>query len=400
MVNHHKILGKGALRSLSLAAAFCLVSFCAAAQEPSSGDDTTPIISSAATNDPELVQLRRAQAYLKSRPDDLRTTVVTAQRFIAKGKRENQPRYLGMAEALIETWLSQYDPHPAIMLAKADILQFRHQFHAAIEILKDIPNFGAEGAAALLMRSNLHQLKGDFDQAANACAQLARELNFMADICDLHLQSLRSEIEPARSKLEALIARLELPVEIRAWATGKLADMSSRQGEPLEALEYLQELAPEQVSTALKSQMMDLLLLLDRPGAVLQMVATDDNSEGLQLRRLRALKMTGENWRGPISSLVVSRISPQQEGGANPHARELAYFHHYLTGDTEAAYSAARENWDLQREPIDIRLLFETAHRAGKLEEVADAIDWISQTKYQDVYLASFLHTHPSEGSE
>lgn len=397
MVTHHQIPGKGAVRSLSCAIVAASLCFGAAAQEQPLPADTAPIIMSAASQDPELVQLRKAQAYLKSRPDDLRMTVLTAQRFIAKGKRENQPRFLGMAEALIENWLSKYETHPAILLAKADILQFRHQFSQAITILEGIANAGVEGAAALLMRANLHQLKGDYDQAEGACSQLARELKFMADICEFHLQSLQGEVEPMQLKLEALIARLELPGEIRAWATGKLADMSSRRGQPLEALEYLEGLAPEQASAALKSQMMDLLLLLERPSAVLQMIAADDNSEGLQLRRLRALKMTGENWRGPISYLVLSRISPKVAGDANPHARELAYFHHYLTNDVEAAYLAARENWDLQREPIDIRLLFETAHRAGKLEDVADAIEWISQNKYQDVYLASFLQTQNSE---
>lgn len=359
--------------------------------------DNAPIIASAISQDPELAQLRRVQAYLMSRDDDLRTTVWAVQRFINKGKRESEPRYLGMAEAIIENWLSKYDAHPAVLLAKADILQYRHQFDDALVLLSEIPNAGVEGAAALLMRANLFQLKGDYDATRAECGRLARELSFMSDICKLHIESFSGEIEPSQRKLEALIAQLELPTEIRVWAVGKLADMSNRRGKPQEALEYLQKIKPEQASGALRAQMFDLLLLLERPNAVLQMIDIGEKSEGLQLRRLRALKMTGENWRGPISQNLLGRISRPATDASNPHARELAYYHHYLTGDVEAAFEAATENWNLQREPIDIRLLFETAHRARKLETITDAIEWISQKKYQDVRLAQFLQVKPGQ---
>lgn len=395
--NKHR---KGGL--LPLSAALLCTSLCAghfaSAQETSQADDLAPIVRSLAASDPELVRLRKLQDYLKTQPDDLRTTVWTAQKFVAKGKEENDGRYFGYAEALIAPWMATKDVHLAVTLIMADILQYRHAFDAALELLVGPQPRSREGVAAILMRANLRQIQGTFATAKQDCRLLMQDVKTMADICELSLSSLTGELDPSQEKLTELLRRTQLPSEIKIWAVGKLADMLVRQGRPLEALTYLQEASIAGSSSAMQVQLQDLLLYLERPAEVLKLISVDVKSDGLQLRRLRALKMMGQNWRGPTSKKLLQSIAGTPGDTANPHARELAYFHLYLTEDASSAYQAALANWQQQKEPIDTRLLIETAYKAEKLDEVGEAITWIVENRYQDMGLAAFLQAGRSDG--
>lgn len=393
---------KGGILPLSAAAVAIWMNapFAANAQDSAGAEDLTPIAKSLTAQDPELAQLRKIRDYLRSHPDDLRSTIWAARKYVAKGKQHSDARYFGYAEALIKPWLDKEDVHPAVLLVMADIQQYQHAFDDALSLLRRVQSRTLEGVSATLMRSNLHQVMGAYEDAIRNCRLLESDLNLMANICELSLLSLTGDLESSHEQLRNLLDRAQLPPEIKAWAVGKLADMLIRRGRPMEALDYLQNVDQGLASAAMQTQLHDLLMTLERPNAVLTLISADEKSASLQLRRLRALKMIGENWRGPMSQRLLSMISDDRSDGPNPHARELAYFHLYLTEDFRAAFAAAQSNWAQQKEPIDTRLLFETAHQAGSLEELGNAIAWVLKNQYQDETLASYLQGDGSPQQE
>jgi hypothetical protein len=59
------------------------------------------------------------------------------------------------------------------------------------------------------------------------------------------------------------------------------------------------------------------------------------------------------------------------------HLREQARFELDVQGDAGRALDLAIRNWQVQREPIDARLLYEAAVAAGNASQVAEARRWL-----------------------
>jgi hypothetical protein len=70
------------------------------------------------------------------------------------------------------------------------------------------------------------------------------------------------------------------------------------------------------------------------------------------------------------------------------HQREQARFELYLRGDARSALALARRNWEVQKEPADMRILLETALAAGDKAAAKPVLDWIGAHGVQDQALA------------
>jgi hypothetical protein len=66
------------------------------------------------------------------------------------------------------------------------------------------------------------------------------------------------------------------------------------------------------------------------------------------------------------------------------HVREEARFTLHLLNDPNAALKLARENWGVQKEPADIRILLEAALAAHDAAEADAARDWLKKTGLED----------------
>ena len=73
------------------------------------------------------------------------------------------------------------------------------------------------------------------------------------------------------------------------------------------------------------------------------------------------------------------------------HVREEARFTLHLLDDPRAALRLAQENWQVQREPADIRILFECARAAGDTASVETARAWLTATGLEDGRLEKYF---------
>ncbi len=69
--------------------------------------------------------------------------------------------------------------------------------------------------------------------------------------------------------------------------------------------------------------------------------------------------------------------------GDTVHRREEARFALWLDDDPARALALARENWDVQREPADLRILAEAAAAAKDAATMQLVRDWLATTRLE-----------------
>jgi hypothetical protein len=70
------------------------------------------------------------------------------------------------------------------------------------------------------------------------------------------------------------------------------------------------------------------------------------------------------------------------------HLREEARFALHLLNAPAAALKLAQENWQVQKEPADVRVLLESALAAGDAAAVGAVVEWLGQSGLEDVQLS------------
>jgi hypothetical protein len=105
----------------------------------------------------------------------------------------------------------------------------------------------------------------------------------------------------------------------------------------------------------------DVMLDEGRYDDVLALLAGREESDGLLLRA--AIAETRLARGGELAAEMKRRIEASRARGDRIHLREEARFALEVEGDVEAALRLARENFAVQREAADARLLAECAVR-------------------------------------
>ena len=62
-----------------------------------------------------------------------------------------------------------------------------------------------------------------------------------------------------------------------------------------------------------------------------------------------------------------------------------------MRGDAKAALALAQKNWEVQKEPADMRVLLEAAIKAGDKAAAAPVVDWVTKHAMEDVAIARML---------
>ncbi len=135
--------------------------------------------------------------------------------------------------------------------------------------------------------------------------------------------------------------------------------------------------------------------LLDRndPKAAQDLLDGKGDADVLLLRRAIAARRLGDSRLAEWSAILTERFdaAAAAAGNARVHLREEARFRLEVEGDAAKALELAQANWQVQREPADVRLLLEAALAAGDAKAARPALDFIKETGLQDARLAPLL---------
>ena len=294
-----------------------------------------------------------------------------AQFYITRSRATGDLRFLGYAEAALQPWLNQ----PAALVLHATLLQSRHAFEAALEELDRALAMQPGNSQAWLTRATILRVLGRYAQAIASCDRVADAA--ITTLCNSSIRSLTGHLESAYTTLVSLPTQA-LSDAARAWRCSELGEMAERLGRDDAAERWFTaglNLAPDDLYT--RAAYSDLLLRQGRNAEVLQLLANYRSMEPMLLRV--AIASAGDG-----AQTLANAFSVEEQRGDAVHRREQARFLLDVARQPRQALAAARENWQIQREPDDILILLRAAGAANSPADARPALEFVHQHQLED----------------
>jgi predicted Zn-dependent protease len=248
---------------------------------------------------------------------------------------------------------------------------------------------------ALLTRATVLTVLGRYDDARRDCAALAGKAAPIVVLgCEATPASLSGRAAPAYDALVQSLGYARSDPAMREWALTLAAEIAARRGDFAAAERHFRAaLALDPRDAYLKGAFADFLLDRNRPQEVLPLVRDDTRNDVLLLRlALAEQRLTGQREAFAAHRAdLAARFDAARRRGDRTHRREEARFRLSIENDPKAALSLAVENWRVQREPADLRILIEAAHVIRDAGALSLARDWIDAHHLEDrMALAAF----------
>ena len=337
--------------------------------------------------DPVQQELRRLRSQLAARPNDLTLAAQLAQRYIALARSETDPRYLGYAQAVLAPWWWLASPPPQVRLLRATLLQSTHQFNPALDDLKAVLAADPNNPQAWLTRATVQTVQGDYAGATASCARLSNLSTELVTItCIANIGTVTGRALKSEQLLDLTLERsANAPADLQVWALTLLAEMAQRRDDAVVAeARFKRALTMAPRDSYLLGAYADFLLERQRPREVLTMLNDQTRIDALLLRRALALQQLGDQRQALAADVkeLAARFDAAMQRGDTVHQREQARFELKLRHDPATALTLARKNWDVQKEPADIRIYLEAALQAR--DAAKPVLDWVAQNHTED----------------
>jgi uncharacterized protein (TIGR02996 family) len=335
--------------------------------------------------DPRVRELSSLRASLAADPKNVALAVRVARLDIEEARARSDPRYLGYAQAALATWWDLPEPPPPVLLLRATIRQSVHDFDRALGDLDALVKLTPDDPQAWLTRSVVLGVRGRYDEARQSCAPLAgRTTPLVIAVCTASLDAVTGDAAGAYERLSAVARRSPRPDE-QAWASSVLGEIAVRRGDvPAAERDFKSALASDPDDAYVLGAYADLLLDQGRPAEAAALVRARTVNDALLLR----LALAEVALHGPRADELVSDLSARFDAshlrGDTVHRREEARFALGLLHDAPRALALAKANWDVQREPWDVRVLLESALAAHDPAAARPALDFIDQSHLED----------------
>lgn len=292
---------------------------------------------------------------------------------IALARQTGDTRYWGRAQAQLGPWWDKPAAPPDLAVLQATVLQGRHAFDAARQVLSSALARAPGHAQGWLNLASLERLQGHYDAALRSCDAVARAGAMLyAQACQWETASLQGRQSSAERGLRQL-ADSNPDKGQQAWLLSLLAESLERSGQDALALQsYRRSLALEpDLYTAIA--LSDLLLRTGQPAQALALLAPLPQTDAVLLRRATALRRKGDaQWRAMRAELRERTAELRRRGDDLAlHGRELALIALWLDDDAAGALAMARRNLALQREPVDWWIALHSARMAKDMAVLA-----------------------------
>jgi hypothetical protein len=338
-------------------------------------------------NDPVAREMRQLRNALRADPRNVTIATALARRYYDMVAEEGDPRYLGYAQAALAPWWDLPEPPVDVQVLRAGLAQFSHNFSAALADLSSVLAREPRHAQARALRATIHIVQARYGEASADCVAL-RELTseLIATGCGSMVDGLTGKLADAHQRLaDALARHPEASPAEKLWVLIRLAEMAQRQERELQTESYFrQALGLGITDTFLLAAYADYLLDHKRYAEVVAMLKDKTPSDGLLLRLVlaeTAMKLPGAPAR---AATLAARYHAAQLRGDTVHQQEEARFRLEIYDDPKTALPLAQENWKVQKEPRDARILLESALAARSPAAAAPAVQWLKDSRIED----------------
>lgn len=356
-----------------LAMAAAMASAGAAPRVPADDNEVVESLPTVAGWSREARAMRRE---LQQRPTDAAVAIAAAARYLELARSQGDARYAGHAMGALAHWaaLPPSGTPPAVLVMRATIAQFLHDFDGAEMLLKAALARQPSNAQALITLATIYRVRGRYDDSDAACRALGRVGPALYGLaCMAENAGLRGNHGEARDALKTLLEAPSLQAReqagTRQWLLTSLAEIEELAGRPAEAgVAYRLALRAERSGYLLLAYS-DYLQRAGRSREIPALLDTEARSDAVLLRMAIAARgLEGARTATAAAELKARFDAAAERPGTDAvHAREEAMFALDVEGDARRALDLARLNVQLQREPIDL-LLFARAAVAAKDE--------------------------------
>ena len=338
--------------------------------------------------------LQADRAALARDPTNLGLALRLARAYSEIGRSSGDPRYSGYAEAVLRPWWHLKNPPTAVLTMRATIEQRAHRFEDALTDLSTVLARDPMNVQARFTRSTIYQVQGRFDAASRECDTFDRRTSRLILVaCKSAADAASGRLAESYTQLAgALESSADASPALRAWIATGLAEMAERGGKSKDAeTRYREAMALDPDDFYLLGAWSDFLLDRGREREVVALLASRTTSDPLLLRYTIALKRLAspdaDRWREQLSS----RFDASRRRGDKVHLREEARFALQVERDPKRALTLARENWKVQREAADARILLEAAWATADDPVLREIGAWFRRTRFEDVRCEAIL---------
>lgn len=371
------VLGAGAL---GLAGALTAVALIAPSRANAAAPTYTPadpsqVIARVPVRDAAELAARRA---LATRPE-VAIAVQLAHADLERYRQLSDPRFLGRAQATLAPWWSDANAPAAVLLPRATIRQSLHDFDGARTDLDRLVALEPANAQAHLTRAVVATVTADYDRARQSCAAIAQLASpLVAATCVAPLTALGGDPAAAYAQLASVLAGSRSGDRgVRAWAATTLAELALMRGERETAARHLRGvLGADPDDVYARNLLADVLLLEQRATEASALLADREAIDSHLVRRAIAERIAHGPDAARLAEAMRERIAAAALRGDRVHLREEAMFALDVESDPAAALELARDNWKVQKELADARLLVRAAVAARDPDAAAPVVAW------------------------
>jgi len=355
----------------------------------------------------EQRQLRRA---LVQRPHDEGVAILAARSYLELARTQGDARYAGYAMGALQAWdaMAPDTVPPAILVMRATVAQFLHDFDGAETTLKLALAKQPGNPQAWITLATILRVRGRYAESDAACKSLSGVGPPLYGIaCLAENAGLRGEHVAARNAFQGLLAdpSVQGPRQAgtRQWLWTSVAEVEELAGRPAAAEAAYQQALQAERSGYLLLVYSDFLISQKRVGDVPALLAHEARSDAVLLRLVIAAKQAIAQKSLPSVSPNAPESRDMQElqarfdaaalrpGSTQLHAREEGLFALDVQGDPARALTLARANVALQREPIDMLLFARAAVAAKDTAARQEAKAMMAKIRLHDARVDSIL---------
>ena len=331
----------------------------------------------------ELSELR---ATLVQAPTDEVAATALASRYFDLAMAQGDPRYIGYADAVVRRF--PVAKNASLLTLRGKLRQYRHDFSGALndfaEALQKDPGY----ADAYAWRGAIFLVKADYAAARQACDGLQRlGRDVLAGGCLGLAQAYGGQLDTAYQTLQKALDLAGFP-DNQLWLLTRLGEVAAWRDQPTQAeAHYRAALALGRDDVYLLAAWTDFLLDAGQPVEVVQWLKPWESADSLLLRLAEAETALQLPEAARHRQMLADRFTAARARGDTTHRAEEARFELRLRQDAQTAVRLARENYEVQREPRDARILLEAATAAKDNASAQAARDWLRTSGFEDARL-------------
>jgi hypothetical protein len=332
--------------------------------------------------------LAEMRANVLKAPDDAAASVTLAQAYFDLALALGDPRYVGYADAIVARFGSKMTPD--LLITRGMLQQYRHEFAGALTDFAAAKSIDPDLAITHAWRGAIYLVQAKYSDAGQECAALLQmQRAVLYGGCTGLLQAYTGQLASGYAALEQALATTR-DDDRRRWLLTRLGEVAAWQGQSAKAeRHYRDAVALGQDDGYLLAAWADFLLDKQRPAEVVKLLATWEASDGLLLRLAEAEAQLKLPAAAAHIQALDDRFAAAKLRGDTTHQAEEARFQLRLRNNPALSLQVAMANYQVQKEPRDVRILLEAALAAKSAEGAKPALDWLQTSRFEDAHLQS-----------